>query len=214
MTKIAPSILAGDFANMEKTIKSIETWQADYIHCDVMDGTYVDNISFGQQMLSAIRKITKMPLDVHLMIHNPQEKALSFAKLGADIITFHPDTCSHPHKLLQQIKAENVKAGIVLNPGMSVEGIKYLLELCDIVLLMSVNPGAGGQKFISSTLQKAKELYKLKKALNLDFEIEIDGGVDITNSNEIVNSNVDVLVAGSSIFNAEDPKKYIEALRG
>lgn len=214
MIKIAPSILSADFANMGRDVKMLEDCGADYIHCDIMDGRYVPNITFGQQMVRSIKALTKLPMDVHLMVEYPEQIAMSFIDSGADIITFHPDACLHPHRLLGSIRLANVKAGIVLNPGMSVDSIKYLLDMCDMVLLMSVNPGFGGQSFIKSVVDKVRELACLRNALGLNFDIEIDGGINVSTAKQVTEAGANVLVAGNSIFACEDRARIIEELRG
>lgn len=213
MTKIAPSILSADFADMGSAVKNLELWGADYIHCDVMDGQYVPNITFGQQMIRAIRKRTDLPLDVHLMVNTPDRIALSFVEAGASFVTFHCDDIAHPHRLLGQIRAEGCKTGVALNPSVAPESAVYLLELCDMVLLMSVNPGFGGQSFIHSTLQRARKLVELREKLGLKFDIEIDGGINEQTGAIAVQAGVDVLVAGNAVFNAPDPAAVVCALK-
>ncbi len=214
MIKIAPSILAADFTNFEKTLKDLEEWKADYVHCDVMDGMFVPNITFGQPMISALRKKTALPLDVHLMIVNPERYIEQFVSAGADIITIHAESTPHVHRALQQIKACNKKAGVVLNPHTPVCAIENVLCDVDMVLLMSVNPGFGGQKLIPKVLDKARELRNLEAKYGYSFDIEMDGGIDENNAKQVIDAGINVLVAGSSVFNSNDPAKTIQVLRG
>ena len=210
---VAPSILSGDFANMQKSIKDLEEWGADLIHCDVMDGNYVPNITFGMPMIGALSKITKLPLDVHLMIDKPERYIDSFIENGANIITFHPDACSDPENTLKRIKDKGIKCGIVFNPNIEFDDYKSLMSLCDIVLIMSVYAGFGGQAFIEETYEKIEKVKKYIKDNNLNTLIEIDGGVNEQNAKELVLSGVDILVSGSSVFKSADPKKTIKNLK-
>ena len=214
MTKIAPSVLSADFTRIADALKDLECAGADYVHCDVMDGRFVPNITFGAQMVAAMRKETKLPLDVHLMVVEPQNHIESFAKAGASVITFHPEACFHPHKVLGDIRAQGLKAGIVLNPGTSLHAVDDLLLECDVVLLMSVNPGWGGQKFISNTLKKAKALVMMREKMHLTFDIEIDGGMNEQTAPLAREAGIDILVSGSTVFAAEDMRAMINELRG
>lgn len=213
-SKLSPSILASDFADLAGAIRTIEEAGADYVHCDVMDGSFVPAITFGSQAVAAMRRRTSLPLDVHLMIMRPEQHVEAFAEAGANILTFHAEACLHPHRLLQRIHALGIKGGVVLNPGSAVSNVEYLLPECDMVLLMSVNPGAGGQKFIPDTLRKARELCERREALGLDFDIEIDGGIDSETGPLARDAGVNVLVAGTAFFGAEDKLAAARAIRG
>ncbi|MFB1098501.1 ribulose-phosphate 3-epimerase [Terribacillus sp. JSM ZJ617] len=213
MTKIAPSILSADFANLANEIRDVEKGGADYIHVDVMDGHFVPNITIGPLIVEAIRPVTKLPLDVHLMIENPDRYIGEFVKAGADIITVHQEACIHLHRTIMMIKEQGIRAGVVLNPSTPVSLIEEMLPELDMVLLMTVNPGFGGQRFIPSVLKKVEELSKLREALELDFEIEIDGGVNIETAGLCTDAGADVLVAGSAVYNQEDRTAAIAAIR-
>ncbi len=214
MVKIAPSILSADFSRLGEEIKDVELGGADYIHVDVMDGHFVPNITIGPLIVEAIRPVTKLPLDVHLMIENPDQYVEAFAKAGADYITVHVEACRHLHRTIQNIKSYGVKAGVVLNPATPVESIQHVIEDVDMVLLMSVNPGFGGQKFIPSVLPKIKQVREMADEKGLDIEIEIDGGVNEETAKLCIEAGANVLVAGSAVYNQPDRKKAIEALRG
>ena len=211
MIKISPSILASDFANLEREIKKIDEGGADLIHIDVMDGCFVPNISFGLPVISAIRKCTEKPFDVHLMIDAPERYIEEFKKAGADIITVHAEATTHLHRTLQSIKSLGLKTGVALNPGTDVSCLKYVLSLTDMVLVMSVNPGFGGQKFIPEAIDKVREV----KALigDRDIDIEVDGGISAGNAHLVVEAGANVLVAGSAIFNAPSAKEEIEKMK-
>ncbi|WP_430786025.1 ribulose-phosphate 3-epimerase [Virgibacillus flavescens] len=212
MTKIAPSILSADFSKLGEEIKDVERGGADYIHVDVMDGHFVPNITIGPLIVKAIRPITDLPLDVHLMIENPDNFIKEFAEAGASIITVHQEACPHLHRTIQLIKSFNVKAGVVLNPATPAHMIKDILPEIDMVLLMTVNPGFGGQSFISSVVPKVKQIADWREELGLSFEIEIDGGVNTETAKTCVEAGADVLVAGSAIYNKPDRKQAIEAI--
>lgn len=212
MVKIAPSILSADFAKLGAEIIDVEKGGADYIHVDVMDGHFVPNITIGPLIVEAIRPITKLPLDVHLMIENPDQYIPAFAKAGADIITVHQETCPHLHRTIQLIRDQGVKPGVVLNPGTAAELIKGMLPDVDMVLVMTVNPGFGGQSFIHSAAAKIQQLAKWREEMGLDFEIEVDGGVNTETAKICTDYGADVLVAGSAVYNKEDRKQAIEAI--
>lgn len=214
MVKIAPSILSADFSKLGEEIKDVENGGADLIHVDVMDGHFVPNITIGPLIVEAIRPITKLPLDVHLMIDNPDQYIEAFAKAGADYITVHVEACRHLHRTIQYIKSFGVKAGVVLNPATPVDSIQHVLSDVDIVLLMSVNPGFGGQAFISEVIPKIVTLKGMIDEKGLSIEIEIDGGVNQQTAKQCVEAGATVLVAGSAIYNERDRKKAIAALKG
>lgn len=213
MYKVAPSILSADFANLARDIAFVEKHGADYIHVDVMDGHFVSNITLGPNVVSAIRPVTKLPLDCHLMIANPEKYIPDFAKAGADIINIHQEATPHIHGALQQIKKLKVKAGVTINPGTPVNAIKHVLGMVDLVLVMTVNPGFGGQAFIPETVEKIKELAELREAKGYTYEIEVDGGIVPETARICQQAGADVFVAGSYIYNAEHPEARIKALQ-
>lgn len=213
MVKIAPSILSADFAKLGEEIKDVEKGNADYIHVDVMDGHFVPNITIGPLIVEAIKPTTKLPLDVHLMIENPDQYIPAFVKAGASIITVHQEASVHLHRTIQLIKANNVKAGVVINPGTPAEMIRDVLGDVDLVLIMTVNPGFGGQSFIESTLKKIKQIATWREENGYTFEIEVDGGVNVSTAKQCVDAGADVLVAGSAVFNQEDRTKAILDIR-
>lgn len=213
MIKIAPSILSADFAKLGEEIKEVEQGGADWIHVDVMDGHFVPNITIGPLIVEAIRPVTRLPLDVHLMIEEPDRYIESFAKAGADYITVHVEACRHLHRTLQLIRSFGVKPGVVLNPHTPIETIQHVLEELDLVLFMTVNPGFGGQKFIPSVLPKVQQLSQLIKERNLSIEIEIDGGVTPETIGPCVEAGATVFVAGSAVYNQEDRAAAIQRIR-
>lgn len=201
---IAPSILSADFSNLSQQIRLAEMGGADWIHCDVMDGQFVPNLTFGPTVVEAAKKSTKLPIDVHLMILNPENLIEKFASAGADIITFHFEAAIHHHRIISAIKESGCKVGISINPSTSFDVLKSIIEEIDLLLVMSVNPGFGGQKFISSSLKKIEEAAEFKNKQKMNFIIEVDGGVDKKNIQQISNAGCEVFVAGSSIFHSEN----------
>jgi ribulose-phosphate 3-epimerase len=214
MVKIAPSILSANFAKLGEEILDVERGGADYIHVDVMDGHFVPNITIGPLIVEAIRPITTLPLDVHLMIENPDAYIEAFAKAGADYITVHVEACPHLHRTIQLIKSFGVKAGVVLNPATPVVNIQHIIEDIDMVLLMTVNPGFGGQTFITSVLPKIAEVKRLADQYNPNLEIEIDGGVNEETAKQCIEQGANVLVAGSAVYNQVDRAEAIRKIRG
>ncbi len=213
--KIAPSILSADFSRLGDEIRAVEAAGADIIHVDVMDGHFVPNITIGPMIVQAARKVTKLPLDVHLMITNPELYIVDFATAGADYITVHVETAFHLNRLVQSIKEhEGIKAAVSLNPATPLSSLDYILEDLDMVLIMSVNPGFGGQAFIPSALDKIRTLRKLINDRGLKTKIEVDGGVKPDNAAEIIKAGADILVAGSAIFGMKDYAAAIRGIRG
>ncbi len=209
---IAPSVLAADFSNLQRDIEMINESEADWFHIDIMDGVFVPNISFGMPVLRDIKKHAKKTLDVHLMIVNPDQYIETFSKLGADILTVHLEACTHMHRTIQAIKATGMKAGIALNPHSSVNQLKDVIKDIDVVCLMSVNPGFGGQSFIENTFDKVKELKDLIQSTGSDCQIEIDGGVTNKNAKKLVQAGANILVAGSYVFKNSNPTETISKL--
>ena len=213
MIKISPSILSADFSRLGEDVQAVDRAGADYIHIDVMDGHFVPNITIGPLVVEALRKVTAKPLDVHLMIENPDLYISDFAKAGADIITVHQEAVPHLHRTVQLIKSLSKKAGVSLNPATPVETLDVILDELDLVLIMSVNPGFGGQSFIPSALDKIRALRQRITERGLSTELEVDGGVKIDNIREVVAAGADVLVAGSAVFNTENYAATMTALR-
>ncbi len=211
---IAPSLLAADFLHLHDEVKAIETAGADYIHCDIMDGNFVPNISFGTELVGQVRNITDLPLDVHLMVNNPEIWISPFAKAGADHLYVHGENNHHLHRTLELIHKSKCKAGVVLNPATPVLAITEVLPMVDFVLVMTVNPGYGGQQFISSCAKKIIQLNELRNQQQYNFKISVDGGINIETAKRCREKGADILVAGSSIFNAKDYSVAISKLRG
>lgn len=212
MIKIAPSILAADFAKLGEEVKEVEQAGAELIHIDVMDGHFVPNISFGSIVLDAIRPLTNLPLDVHLMIENPDQYIEQFAKAGADYITVHVEACRHLHRTIQLIRSYGVKPGVVLNPHTPIESIQHVLEDIDMVLFMTVNPGFGGQKFIHSVVPKVEALATIIKERGLSIEIEIDGGINAETIVPCAKAGATIFVAGSAIYSKEDRSAALQEI--
>ncbi len=213
MIKIAPSILSADFAILGDEIVRIDKAGADLVHIDVMDGHFVPNITIGPPIIKALRKVTKLPFDVHLMIKDADKYIDSFVDAGADMITVHAEASPHLHQTLHKIKKHGIKAAVSLNPATSIHTIEWVLSDVDMILVMSVNPGFGGQKYIEATTQKIKELRDILVGRGIDIDIEVDGGIDLSNIYEITRAGANVIVSGSTIFNSQDTAKIIEELR-
>jgi len=211
---IAPSILSADFSRLGDQIKKVEEGGADLIHLDIMDGRYVPNITIGPPVVESLRSVTDLPFDAHLMIIEPERYVPDFIKAGCDMISFHMDACIHSHRLVDYIKSNNVKAGIVLNPSTPVNTLEEIIYYIDYILIMSVNPGFGGQKFIPETLKKVKKLKMLMEETGrTDILIEIDGGINLNNISIVSSAGVDIFVAGSSVFRSENPAETVRKLK-
>lgn len=213
MIKVSPSILSADFSRIFDAIIMLEKAGADFIHCDIMDGSFVPNITFGQYMVRDIKKHTSLPLDVHLMIDRPERYVEEFAEAGADIITVHPEATVHLDRTLQLIRRAGKKCGVALNPHTPLDVLEYILDDIDIILLMSVNPGFGGQSFIPSALKKASDLKRMLQIRKPSVEIEMDGGISADNIRQVTEAGVSIVVAGSAVFNSDDPIDMINRLK-
>ena len=213
MVKIAPSTLAADFSRLGDEIKAVEDAGADWIHVDVMDGRFVPNITIGPVVVESIRKVTKLPLDVHLMIEDADRYIKDFADAGADFLTVHVEACRHLNRTIQLIKENGARAGVVLNPATSLSSLEEILHDVDLILLMSVNPGFGGQQFIPSLEDKILNMREIMNQYEQDFDLEVDGGIKASNAGAVKKAGANVLVAGSAIFNSKNYEKAIAALR-
>ncbi|MDT8901497.1 ribulose-phosphate 3-epimerase [Anaeroselena agilis] len=214
MIKIAPSILSADFADLGGEIRRVAAAGADLIHVDVMDGHFVPNLTIGPPVVAAIRKTTDLPFDVHLMITNPEEMVTPFIKAGADIVTVHAETAPHLHRLLETIREQGARAGVSLNPSTPLSAVEEVLDYVDMVLLMTVNPGFGGQKFIPTMVDKIRRLRRMVEARKLAVDIEVDGGIIPDNARQVTAAGANILVAGSAVYGAPDMAAAIRALRG
>lgn len=214
MIKIAPSVLSADFADMKNGIRLMERAGADLLHFDVMDGIFVPNITFGFKMIKDVKRITNIPLDTHLMIDQPDRYVEQFAKAGSDIVTFHVEATVHVQRTLAAIRDCGVKAGVALNPATPLDTVRYVLDDVDMILLMSVNPGFGGQMFLPAMLDKARELRAMVDAHGKGIAIEMDGGISLANIKDVVEAGVNVIVAGSAIFGADDPAAMVQSMKG
>ena len=210
---VAPSILSGDFANMAKSVKDLERWGGDIVHCDVMDGVYVTNLTFGMPMIAALRKVTDKTMDVHLMITEPERYVGAFADAGADIITFHPDASKDPQKAIDIIKEKGKKCGIGFNPNVSIDEYASYFPQCDMIVVMTVYAGRGGQKLIPECLDRITYVKYLLGSYGLDIPIEADGGVGENNAGDVIRSGATILVAGSSVYKSADPETTIKNIK-
>lgn len=211
---VASSLLSADFSNLQDGISFIEKAQADWVHFDVMDGSFVPPITFGAKMLEDLRPLTKLPFDVHLMVNNPEDKIETFASAGADLITVHYETSIHLHRILTKIQSLGKKAGVSIVPSQPVESLSAILDMVDLVLIMSVNPGYGGQSFIPSSLTKIDWLVQERERRGLNYKISIDGGVNLLNCDSIFQRGADVLVSGSAFFDSQNPIQFVKRLKG
>ena len=210
---IAPSILAADFANLQRDIEMVNESQADWFHIDIMDGIFVPNISYGMPVLEAINRYAQKPLDVHLMIVDPDRYISTFKKLGSKILTVHFEACTHLHRTIQAIKQEGMKAGVAINPHTPVSVLEDIIQDIDLLLIMSVNPGFGGQSFIENTYKKVMQAKELINSFNSRALIEVDGGVSTKNAKKLIEAGADALVAGSFVFNSDNPKEAISSIK-
>ena len=212
--KIAPSILSADFSRLGEEVRAVEAAGADYVHVDVMDGRFVPNITLGPVVVEAVKRVKKLPLDVHLMIVEPEKYVEAFAKAGADILAVHVEACTHLHRTVQQVRAAGAKPAVVLNPATPLSTLEDILPDVEMVLLMSVNPGFGGQSFIPQVMDKVRRLRAMLDARGLDVDVEVDGGIHAGNAGQVVAAGANVLVAGNAVFKAQDYAGAISALRG
>jgi len=213
MALIAPSILSADFAILGEEIKRAEQAGADWIHVDVMDGRFVPNITIGQEVVRSIRRVTSLPFDVHLMIVEPERYIKEFVEAGSDYITVHYEACVHLHRIVQSIKEEGARAGVSINPATPIMVLDEIIAELDLVLIMSVNPGFGGQRFIEGALRKISQLKKLRDEKGMDFLIEVDGGIKVDNAQRVIDAGADVLVMGSGFFNSHDYSEVVRKIR-
>ena len=213
MIKLAPSILSADFARLLEDVKKVEKAGCEYLHIDVMDGHFVPNITLGPAIVKSLRRDVNMVFDTHLMIGNPDDYIKDFVDAGSDLIVVHAEACRHLHRTIQNIKSYNVKVGVALNPATSIESIKHIIEDVDMVLIMTVNPGFGGQSFIESMLEKIKELKQLIDDKNLNVDIQVDGGIKPDNIHKVVEAGANIIVAGSAIFNSENIEETVSLMR-
>ena len=213
MIKLAPSILSADFARLLEDVKKVEKAGCEYLHIDVMDGHFVPNITLGPAIVKSLRRDVNMVFDTHLMIENPDDYIKDFVDAGSDLIVVHAEACRHLHRTIQNIKSYNVKVGVALNPATSIENIKHIIEDVDMVLIMTVNPGFGGQSFIESMLEKIKELKQLIDDKNLNVDIQVDGGIKPDNIHKVVEAGANIIVAGSAIFNSENIEETVSLMR-
>ncbi|HEY9898243.1 MAG TPA: ribulose-phosphate 3-epimerase [Pantanalinema sp.] len=212
-TLIAPSVLSADFADLGGELRRIEKAGADWVHLDVMDGHFVPNMTFGPGVITAMRPHSNLPFDVHLMIESPEQYLLAYKQAGADLLTVHAEACPHLHRTVHGIKEMGIKAGVALNPSTSEEALRYLIQDLDLVLVMSVNPGFGGQGFIPGVLRKIKAIREMADAAGRDLRIGVDGGINVTSGRQVVEAGADVLIAGSYVFGAPDAAEAIASLR-
>jgi ribulose-phosphate 3-epimerase len=210
MKMLSPSILSADFSKLGEEVNLIETAGANLIHIDVMDGHFVPNITIGPAVVNSLIGKTKLPFDVHLMIENPERYIDSFININTEYITIHVEACTHIHKAIQQIKSQVVKAGISLNPATPLSTLENIIDELDLVLIMAVNPGFGGQKFIQSTIKKIEKLSEIRRNKNLSFKIEVDGGINLENIKSVMDAGCDIIVVGAAIFSAKDPIKEVK----
>lgn len=211
---VSPSILSGDFANMGKSAEAVKKWGGDWIHCDVMDGVYVTNLTFGMPMVAALKKVTDLPLDVHLMIDKPEKYAERFVDAGAYCVTFHPEASERPAEALREIKARGAKAGIAFNPDVPIEDYEYLFPECDIIVVMTVYAGYGGQKLIPECLDRVAYIKRKLTENNVNALIEVDGGVTEDNCAKVAEAGADIIVAGSAVFRSDDPRRTVNKIKG